>query len=69
MFYAKCEELSYVANELLDKEFNFEDYFKGKIDASELTPLETINVHRNMFRNDLNELIKLGEEIREISHH
>lgn len=29
-------------------------------------PLNDINSHRNMFRKDLNELIEMGNEVKEI---
>lgn len=29
-------------------------------------PLNDINSHRNMFRKDLNELIEMGKEVKEI---
>lgn len=68
-FYAKCDELNNVAKTLSNKELvTIGDYFSDKVEANELTPLKTINNHRSKFRNDLNELIKLGEEIKQIFH-
>lgn len=68
-FYTKCEELTDVANALADeKPPNIGGYLRGEIDADKLTSFKTVNNHRNMFRNDLNELIKLGENIEKIFH-
>ena len=68
-FYAKCDELTNVVNALADKEPpNLGAYMNGEIEAKELPSFKTINDDRTIFRNDLNELIKLGEEIKLIFH-
>lgn len=68
-FYAKCDELTNVVNELADKKPpNLGGYINGEIEAKELLSFKTINNDRTRFRNDLNELIKLGEEIKLIFH-
>ncbi|SDA57006.1 hypothetical protein [Methanobrevibacter millerae] len=63
-FYAKCEEMSDAANALADKEPFNELSIEGQPTRKIPMPLKDINSHRNMFRKDLNELIKMGNEVK-----
>ena len=65
-FYAKCEEVTDNANALSDKEPFNELCIEGQPTRKLPMSLKVINSHRNMFRKDLNELIELGEEAKQI---
>lgn len=65
-FYAKCEELTDNANALSEKEPFNELCIEGQPPLKIPMPLNDINSYRNMFRNDLNELIEIGKEARKI---
>ena len=70
-FYVECEKLTDFAKSLEDEEpIDILTYFNNdeKSETKTLTPLKTINSHRNMFRNDINELIEFGGEIKQIFH-
>lgn len=65
-FYIKCDEVSDAAD-ALSKTSNVTSWeVQGEEPTYVPVPQEDINSHRNMFRKDLNELIKLGEEVKEI---
>lgn len=65
-FYFKCDEVTDAANALADKEPFNELCIEGQPTRKIPMPLNDINSHRNMFRKDLNELIEMGKEVKEI---
>lgn len=65
-FYLKCEEVTDNAKALADKEPYDEYCIEGEQPKKIPRDLNVINSHRNMFRNDLNELIQLGIEVKRI---
>lgn len=65
-FYAKCEETTDNAKALSEKTPYDQKFIDGKLESEIPTDLNIINSHRNMFRKDLNDLIKLGNEVKEI---
>lgn len=65
-FYAKCDEVSDAAKTLADKEPSNKLIIEGQPTRKIPMPLNDINNHRNMFRKDLNELIEMGNEVKEI---
>ncbi|MBP3792150.1 MAG: hypothetical protein ILA26_08985 [Methanobrevibacter sp.] len=65
-FYAKCEEVTDNAKALSDQEPYNELHIEGQPTKKLPMSLNSINNHRNMFRKDLNELIKMGKEARKI---
>ncbi len=65
-FYSKCDEVTDAANALADKEPFNELCIEGQPTRKIPMPLNDINSHRNMFRKDLNELIEMGKEVKEI---
>ena len=65
-FYAKCDEVSDAAKALSEKTPYNTIYLDGKPMHEIPMPLNDINSHRNMFRKDLNELIEMGNEVKEI---
>lgn len=69
-FYRKCYELSDSANALSQKEpFDYSVEISNgnkKINSCSFTSPQIINKQRNNFRNDLDDLIKLGNNIKKL---
>ena len=65
-FYAKCEEITDAAKTLADKEPYNKISIGGQPTGKIPMPSKDINNDRNMFRKDLNELIEMGNEVKEI---
>lgn len=65
-FYLKCEKVTDNAKALASTEPFYEMYNGSKLEKIIPKDPDEINIHRNMFKKDLNELIELGNETKKI---
>lgn len=65
LFYTKCEGLSEDAI-ILSEKFNTRTSNSKYCEIHIYPNLEIINAHRNMFRNELEEVIQLGDQVKQI---